>query len=384
MANATNGVVVDAARLRDARARTRDSGSASSPAPGRGDEILSSQQFLKQLRIEKRRTDRTKSPVSLVLVRVDGEQGGGFATVDELLDLLSRSKRETDILGCVGTDRVGLILPHTDEQGVRALIDSILRRTIHMPLSIASGTYPDHLLDNIMSGLQDVSDPLAYFCDEKVERTLFAACVKRALDVVGALAGIVVLSPFMLLTAVAVATTSPGPVIFRQKRIGKGGVPFTFYKFRSMRTDADDRIHREYVANLIQGNLDQINQGDKERPRYKMSADPRITPVGQIIRKTSLDELPQLFNVLKGDMSLVGPRPPLPYEAEKYQSWHLRRVLQIRPGITGLWQVEGRSKTSFDDMVRLDLRYIRHCSLWLDLKILLKTVKVVLWRDGAG
>jgi len=126
-----------------------------------------------------------------------------------------------------------------------------------------------------------------------------------------------------------------------------------------------------------------VNQGSENRPLYKIQSDPRTTPVGRFIRKTSLDELPQLFNVLKGDMSLVGPRPPLPYEAEKYQSWHFRRVLQVRPGITGLWQVEGRSTTSFDDMVRLDLRYIRNWSLWLDLKILLKTIKVVLRRDGA-
>jgi len=146
----------------------------------------------------------------------------------------------------------------------------------------------------------------------------------------------------------------------------------------------DDRIHRAYVTNLINGNLEGTNQGDKEKPLYKIKADPRVTPVGRIIRKASIDELPQLFNVLKGDMSLVGPRPPLPYEAEKYQSWHLRRVSELKPGITGLWQVEGRSKTSFDDMVRMDLRYIQRCSLMLDLKILIKTVKVVLRCDGAN
>jgi lipopolysaccharide/colanic/teichoic acid biosynthesis glycosyltransferase len=148
--------------------------------------------------------------------------------------------------------------------------------------------------------------------------------------------------------------------------------------------NADDRIHRQYVASLIDGDLQGINQGDAEKPLYKMKSDPRVTLVGQFIRKTSIDELPQLFNVLKGDMSLVGPRPALSYEVEKYQPWHLRRILEIRPGITGLWQVEGRSKTSFDDMVRLDLRYIRSCSLVLDLKILIRTVKVVLQCDGAG
>jgi lipopolysaccharide/colanic/teichoic acid biosynthesis glycosyltransferase len=181
-----------------------------------------------------------------------------------------------------------------------------------------------------------------------------------------------------------VAATSPGPVIFRQVRVGKRGVPFIFYKFRSMYCTADDRVHREYVAKLINGDLDEINQGEPAKPLYKMQDDPRITRIGRLLRKTSMDELPQLFNVLKGDMSLVGPRPPLPYEAEKYQSWHLRRVLEIKPGITGLWQVNGRSKTSFDDMVRLDLRYLRTCSLPLDVAILLKTVKVVLQGHGAS
>jgi lipopolysaccharide/colanic/teichoic acid biosynthesis glycosyltransferase len=150
-----------------------------------------------------------------------------------------------------------------------------------------------------------------------------------------------------------------------------------------MRTGADDRVHREYVAKLIDGRHDEINEGDAHRPIYKLQSDSRITTVGRIIRKTSIDELPQLFNVLKGDMSLVGPRPPIAYETERYQSWHMRRLQEVRPGITGLWQVEGRSKTSFDGMVRLDLLYIRSWSLWLDIKILFKTLLVVVLRDGA-
>ena len=193
---------------------------------------------------------------------------------------------------------------------------------------------------------------------------------------------LLVLSPIFLGTAIAVKLTSPGPVIFKQKRLGRRGMPFVFYKFRSMRADSDDSIHKEYTANLIRGQLDEVNQGDAESPHYKIKADPRVTSIGRLIRKTSIDELPQLVNVLKGDMSLVGPRPPLVYEAEEYQSWHLRRVLEVRPGITGLWQVEGRNKTSFDEMVRLDLRYIRSQSFWLDVKILVKTVFTVLRCDG--
>jgi exopolysaccharide biosynthesis polyprenyl glycosylphosphotransferase len=347
-------------------------------------ETLSAQQFAKQLQVEKRRADRTKLPLSLVIIRVDPERGGGFAAVTELLEVVGGSKRETDIFGHIGKDRVGLLLPHTNAPGAAVFIDNIAKRASRLPISISSATYPDEVFDNLMSDAHELPDTLALLFDEKNELGRLPAVAKRTLDVVGALLALVLFSPIMVVIAITVAVTSPGPVIFRQLRLGKRGVPFVFYKFRSMRTGADDRIHREYVASLIDGKHDQLNQGDGQKPLYKMTSDPRITPVGRVIRKTSLDELPQLFNVLKGDMSLVGPRPPLPYEAEKYQAWHLRRVLQIRPGITGLWQVEGRSTTSFDDMVRLDLRYIRDCSLWLDLKLLLKTVLVVLRREGAG
>jgi lipopolysaccharide/colanic/teichoic acid biosynthesis glycosyltransferase len=144
-----------------------------------------------------------------------------------------------------------------------------------------------------------------------------------------------------------------------------------------MYRNADENVHREYVTKLIRGRLADVKRGKDEKPLYKMQSDRRITPVGVIIRKTSIDELPQLINVLKGEMSLVGPRPPLSYEANEYQAWHLRRILKLKPGITGLWQVGGRSETTFDDMVRLDIQYIRKCSFTFDLKILLKTIVAI-------
>ena len=170
--------------------------------------------------------------------------------------------------------------------------------------------------------------------------------------------GLILFSPIMFLTTAAVKVTSEGPIIFSQSRLGMKGIRFPFYKFRSMYWNIDDWIHREYVTNLIKSNHEKINQGDEETPLYKMKSDSRVTPVGKIIRKTSIDELPQFFNVLKGEMSLVGPRPPIPYEVEKYEPWHLRRILEVKPGITGIWQVDGRSSTSFNDMVRMDLREI--------------------------
>jgi lipopolysaccharide/colanic/teichoic acid biosynthesis glycosyltransferase len=150
-----------------------------------------------------------------------------------------------------------------------------------------------------------------------------------------------------------------------------------------MYTDSNDQIHRDYVSKLIGGSDASTNNGDADTPLYKISSDPRVTSVGEFIRKTSIDELPQLYNVLKGDMSLVGPRPPIPYEAEEYQPWHLKRILEMKPGITGLWQVEGRSSVQFDDAVRLDVRYIQTWTLLLDLKILAKTVREVLACRGA-
>ncbi|MEL6822655.1 MAG: sugar transferase [Calditrichota bacterium] len=207
--------------------------------------------------------------------------------------------------------------------------------------------------------------------------------IKRCIDIVGSTIGILAFFPLMLLIAVLVKFTSKGPVLFKQKRIGYRGEIFTFLKFRSMRTDMDDSIHREYVAKLIEGKNDQINNGSGEQPVYKITQDPRITKIGSFLRRTSLDEIPQFFNVLSGKMSLVGPRPPIPYEVDMYEEWHLRRVMEAKPGITGLWQVYGRNQTTFDEMVRLDLQYINKRSILLDLKLILQTI-TVLFNPGAG
>ena len=191
-------------------------------------------------------------------------------------------------------------------------------------------------------------------------------------------------SPLMLVVAAVIVRTSPGPAIFKQARLGKGGRPFVFYKFRSMLENTDDRVHRDYVIGLIRASEERATDESTPRTWSKLKSDSRVTPVGRFIRKTSIDELPQLWNVLKGDLSLIGPRPALPYEAEKYQSWHLRRILEVKPGISGLWQVAAGYDATFEDMVRLDLRYMRDWSLMLDLEILVKTVKVVLRRRGTG
>ena len=171
-------------------------------------------------------------------------------------------------------------------------------------------------------------------------------------------------------------------MLYRQARLGHYGNKFELLKFRSMRKDCDSRIHQEYVSKFIAGQVAGQN-GNGSSPTFKIQGDPRVTGVGRFLRKTSLDEVPQFWNVLVGEMSLVGPRPPLEYEFKAYSPWHRRRVLEIKPGITGLWQVEGRSRTQFDEMVRLDLKYARAWSLWLDLKILARTPAAVVSGDGA-
>ena len=198
----------------------------------------------------------------------------------------------------------------------------------------------------------------------------------------GAATALLLLSPFLIVIAAVIKLTSKGPILFRQQRLGQYGLHFTFLKFRSMHHKNDATIHRDYVRRLISAKENPRHADDPEKV-YKLNDDPRVTAFGRLLRKTSLDELPQFINVLKGEMSLVGPRPPIPYEAEAYDIWHRRRFLEIKPGITGLWQVEGRSRVKFDDMVRLDIRYAKTWSPWLDIKILLKTPGAVFRGAGA-
>src|SRR4030065_2471464 len=342
------------------------------------DDILHKSEFLNRLRGEKRRADRSKLPLSIALLSFDKEVVNDHQLIEGLMNLVHKNTRDTDIKGWIDHDVIGLILPDTNEKGVQRCVEKILHSNGNIPYSVTTGTYPDDLFNKLLN--EERSNPILFplDLDDSVKPRKFQDVLKRCIDIIGAIVGLLLFSPFMLVTAIAIKADSPGPIIFKQLRIGRRGNRFSFYKFRSMYFNGDDHLHREYVTNLNKGDLKEINQGDEEAPLYKIKSDPRVTPVGKIIRKTSIDELPQFFNVLKGEMSLVGPRPPLPYEVEKYETWHLRRILEVKPGITGPWQVDGRSKTSFDDMVRLDVRYARNWSLWLDAKILLKTVRAVI------
>jgi exopolysaccharide biosynthesis polyprenyl glycosylphosphotransferase len=208
-----------------------------------------------------------------------------------------------------------------------------------------------------------------------------ARVVKRASDIVIAGLALAAFMPIWLVIALIIKLDSRGPIFYRQERVGMDGRIFLLNKFRTMRTSADDANHRDYQRKYIAG-LPDTNTGDQQHPVYKLRADPRITRAGRALRRLSLDELPQLLNVLRGDMSIVGPRPPIPYEVEAYELWHRKR-LDMKPGLTGLWQVSGRNRLSFEEMVRLDLFYIENWSLLLDLKIILRTLPVMLRGNDA-
>lgn len=194
-------------------------------------------------------------------------------------------------------------------------------------------------------------------------------CWKRIVDIVGSLTGLILLGPLFLLVAAVIKGVSPGPVFFRQTRVGWGGKRFQCFKFRTMKPDADAAKHRDYLAALINGDSP---DGKRRVVMTKLHDDPRIIPFGNLLRESGLDELPQLINVLRGEMSLVGPRPPIPYEVAEYQLWHKDRF-DVRPGISGLWQISGKNRLSFNEMIRLDIQYTQQMSLRLDLKILVLT-----------
>jgi len=346
--------------------------------------FLTRAQFLNCLRIEKRRSERSKSPLSLVLFSINADMKNGDKLLKEFFLFIHKITRETDVKGIISENLVGLILPDTDKNGAQTCIKKLIQSDGYFPYSVTSATYPDTVFQKLLEEAEDQPDLFPINVDEEIKSLGAQLILKRALDIFGAIFGLILFSPFMAVISLANKMDSPGPIIFRQTRFGRSGAKFEFLKFRSMYVNNDPKIHQEYVSNLIKGRLDIINQGDEKKAIFKMRSDPRITRVGKIIRKLSLDELPQFWNVLRGDMSLVGPRPPIDYEIEKYEPWHLRRILEMKPGITGLWQVGGRNTTSFDDMVRLDLRYVRNWSLWLDIKIILRTILEMIRPSGAG
>ena len=355
--------------------------------------LISEELFTKLLSLERKRSERSRKKFVLMLVdagellRTDRRE----VALEQVTAALSLSTRETDIRGWYREDSVvGVILTEFGSADMHSALDTVFCK-VNSALRVNLGTgqmnevhISFHVFPDDLGAQGGGSADIRLYPDflQEDEAKKAARFIKRAIDIAASLAALIVLSPVLLPVAIAIKLTSKGPTLFKQTRVGQYGVRFTFLKFRSMYFGNDPQIHQDYVARLISGE-DDDEEGEANGGVYKIKDDPRITPLGKFLRKTSLDELPQLFNVLKGEMSLVGPRPPIPYEVEAYDIWHRRRFLEVKPGITGLWQVKGRSRTKFEDMVRLDLEYARTWSLGLDFKILLKTPRAVFFGGGA-
>jgi lipopolysaccharide/colanic/teichoic acid biosynthesis glycosyltransferase len=348
--------------------------------------------FHKMLVMEKKRTERSNRGFILLLVdfsRMADVTDSSGPVQEAVLSVLSESTRETDLRGWYETNSIaGAIFTEIDSCDAKQIVDSLrVRITSSLNLALAPGLSEQIVIRFLFYPEDWDSKILEDGLNEKRQRNdpnrTAALTIKRVIDICGSVSGLVVFAPIMLAIAAAIKLTSNGPVLFRQVRIGQYGKPFTFLKFRSMYVGNDHKIHEEYTKKLITGELGSVKPAGDKQAVYKIVADPRVTAVGKFLRKSSLDELPQFINILMGEMSLVGPRPPVTYEFDKYALWHRQRLHAAKPGLTGLWQVEGRSSVSFDEMVRLDIRYARSWSLWLDIQILLRTPGAVIHGSGA-
>lgn len=361
-----------------------------SPAPQGFPDVLGEEKFRRRIAVERKRTERSKDPFLLMLLEVDTRQGAkkDAKDLESIVCALLPTTRETDVIGWYRDGAiVGVIFTGLAPCDKSAVLSTILNRVStalrneltfdqFSEISISFHFFPDdwNPEDSNRSNNQVLYPDLD--SSERSKRFVFA--VKRTIDVSGSALLLVATAPLFALIAVIIKSSSKGPVFFRQQRVGQYGKRFTFLKFRSMYENNDHSEHKEYVTKLIAGNAERVSLGDSADGVFKLAYDPRITPFGRFLRRSSLDELPQFVNVLLGDMSLVGPRPPIPYELAAYETWHRRRLLQVKPGITGLWQVEGRNSIPFDDMVRLDLQYATCWTPLLDLKILIRTPAAVI------
>jgi lipopolysaccharide/colanic/teichoic acid biosynthesis glycosyltransferase len=346
--------------------------------------------------LERKRSERSKKSFLLMLLNIGkvAVSGDRIKLVNQIVKILSKCTRETDIKGWYDYNNViGVLFTEIGETCELVCKDTIFNK-LHKSLCEC---LDKALVDNIevyflvypeKNHKQPPNDsPSEHLYPDLMRKSSpmnISSIAKRTMDIVGSLGCLLIFAPFFIVFSFLIKLSSEGPVFFRQERIGQFGKKFKCLKFRSMYVNNDHTIHKEFVENLIAGTPDvsQNTCGADSAAPYKIQNDPRVTSIGRVLRKTSLDELPQFLNVLLGDMSLVGPRPPIAYEVECYDIWHKRRVLEVKPGITGLWQVSGRSSTTFDDMVRLDLKYVREWSVWLDIKLLVKTPWVVLTGKG--
>ena len=304
--------------------------------------FLSPDDFRKQLRREKRLVERSSAPLSIALFQLNEPFLNNEFELKSFLDCLRTRTRETDIKGWVDSKTIGVILPDTNGAGLNYYVNSIKKEIGCRFLPVVKASYPDSIFEKILDESKAAPDLFPFNLDHASGDRPVHRFFKRCLDIFGSIIGLILFSPLMALTAISIKTTSPGPVIFKQFRMGCKGSRFPFFKFRSMHVNNDDHVHREYLAKLIEGKHEDINNGDGDQPFFKIKNDNRITPIGRIIRKLSFDELPQFFNVLKGEMSLVGPDPRYLMKLKNINhgildaSWKLNRESQV----SGRWRGE--------------------------------------------
>jgi lipopolysaccharide/colanic/teichoic acid biosynthesis glycosyltransferase len=357
--------------------------------------ILPERMFVSALVGERKRSERSRKMFVLMLLNsgMPERPGPRDKIANRTASAMVSTVRETDIVGWYKAGRtLGVIFVEVGGADKCSILNALHKR---VRAALRPALTLDELNETRVSFHCFPEDPEDYRSGPAATAILYPDVaehhgdrkavlrLKRTVDIVGSAVALAMLSPILLAVAAAVKLSSQGPILFTQERIGQYGMPFTCLKFRSMYCGNDSQIHVQYVKRFIGGSME---SGAPEVPHkgvYKITQDRRVTRVGSFLRKASLDELPQLVNVLRGEMSLVGPRPAIAYELEAYDIWHRRRLVGVKPGITGLWQVTGRSRLRFDDMVRLDLKYVTTWSLWLDLKILLKTLVAVCRGDGA-
>ena len=361
------------------------------PVVGQTYSVLGEEPFHRMIALERKRTERSGKPFLLMLLDaghcLPSDRNG--RVLGKILSALSLSTRETDVTGWYKNHSiVGVMFTDVsadDRESILGTMMSRISETLRNNLSLEKFSQISismHVFPEEWNQESTHGNPTLYpdFVNRNQAQKL-SRIGKRLIDIAGSATALVLLSPIFLAVAVLVKLSSKGPILFKQERLGQFGKTFTFLKFRSMYANNDRKIHQEFMKRVIKGNHDGRAEG-RSKSVYKMTNDPRITRIGSLLRRTSLDELPQFINVLRGDMSLVGPRPPIAYECQEYDIWHRRRVLEVKPGITGLWQIGGRSRVRFDDMVRLDLQYVRTWSLWLDLQILMQTPRALFSDDA--
>ncbi len=357
-------------------------------------DVLDQKSFLRILHIEQKRAERSRRPFALMLVQFGSSfpEASKKQITDQTIFTLSKTLRETDIIGWHESSTIGIIFTELGLAEKSAIVSALVTKVKKVLASVVREQeihnvstllyiFPEDYGPESGDRASGASTPTGCVPDE-VSKTV-SLRIKRVMDIFGSLLTLLCLTPLLITLALVIKLTSRGPILYRQDRVGLYGRKFVFLKFRSMYFVDNHAIHEEFVKRLIvsDNTIDQQSSTQKKNV-YKIKNDPRVTKVGRFLRRTSLDELPQFLNVLRGEMALVGPRPPIPYEVKYYDIWHKRRLL-TKPGITGLWQVTGRSRVGFDDMVRLDLKYATSWSLWLDIKILLKTPGAVLGGEGA-